>query len=85
MINETETFKYWSNKRMDPTKMHRTLEYDRAEFDRQTFEMQYETLDHLYINLLQLAIRDMSKMFTAWSLTLERLAYTEEDILTCTS
>lgn len=102
MINETKTFKYWSNKRMDPTKtleeavdwLHfycsllmtdypkktpRAIEYDRAQFDRQTFVLQNETLDYLYINLLQ--ANDTSKMLAAWSLILEQLGYTEEDVL----
>jgi len=102
MINETKTFKYWSNKRMDPKKLleeaidwlhfycsllmtdypkktPRAIEYDRAQFDRQTFVLQNETFDYLYINLLQAG--DTSKMLAAWSLILEQLGYTEEDIL----
>lgn len=62
-----------------PKKTPRAIEYDRAQFDRQTFVLQNETFDYLYINLLQAS--DTSKMLAAWSLILEQLGYTEEDIL----
>ncbi len=33
-----------------PKKTPRAIEYDRAQFDRQTFVLQNETFDYLYIN-----------------------------------
>lgn len=101
MINETKTFKYWSNKRMDPEKVleeaidwlhfycsllmtdykptQHQHQYDLAVFDRQTFYRSGETLDRLYLELFK---SDRGhRTLAAWSLILEHLGYTEEDIV----
>lgn len=57
----------------------RHVEYDRAMFDRDTLVLQKETLDRLYLCLLQ--SDRPSKMFAAWSLILELFGYTETDII----
>lgn len=101
MINETKTFKYWSNKRMDPEKVLEEAidwlhfycsllmtdfkesqhyhQYDLAVYDRQSYERNDETLDGLYLKMFQ--GQRKHNMLAAWSLILERLGYTETDII----
>ena len=63
----------------DYTEAQHAHQYDLAIFDRQSFERNGETLDGLYLQMFQADRKH--RMLGAWSLVLERLGYTETDVI----